>query len=218
MPGTKGLWVGDIHTQKTYLANISDVGVVKDFYAGEGGRHKDDLDAAPDLRRFLAGHSDVSPNLTTFIAWLAARTLWLRRWVQEGFPAQRVTQDQHPDALWLQARLFETEHFPKMNWIRARAPIGHYFITSDRPVCWDILGVGAKNSPAALRHHWVELTLPLGVSCALVAGHGHESRSWNVDEINERTCAGAERFIYGHSKEDVTNLMQRRHGKGQRVH
>src|SRR3954454_9457210 len=81
VPGTERLWVGDIRTQKTYLAHISDVGVVKDFYLGDHRTHEDDLEerlakiegnAAPDLRRFLTGPSEVPENLTRFISWLAA--------------------------------------------------------------------------------------------------------------------------------------------------
>jgi hypothetical protein len=62
----------------------------------------------------------------------------------------RVTQDQHLDAIRLQAHLFGSEHFPSMKWVRASAPYGHRFVTSDRPVSWDILGAGVGDYPAAL--------------------------------------------------------------------
>ena len=208
-PGTERLWVGDIRTQKAYPAHVSDVGVVKDIYAGDGRFHEDDLEerletiegnAAPELKRFLSGHSDVQENLTRFISWLAARTMWLRRVTQENFPAfvkankevlgemvgqetrpfefehlhsgkrerlpldealtriddplwqMHVTQDQHLDAVRIQAHLFQTKHFLQMKWLRARAPSGFHFVTSDRPVCWDILDGGVGDSPAALSH------------------------------------------------------------------
>ena len=268
-PGSERLWVGDIRTQKVYPAHVSDVGVVKDIYAGDSGPHEDELEerlaeiegnAAPELRDFLAGDSDVEENLTRFIGWLAARTMWLRRMTQENLPTfirtnkevfreivgqeirpfdfehlssgrrerlplgealsriddpswqLRVTQDQHLDAIRMQAHLFQTQHFPTLKWLRARAPSGYSFITSDRPVCWNILDAGVGDSPAALRHPFAELTVPLGKHCALVAGHGTHNRGWNVNEINERTCDGAERFIYGHSEGAVSLLMQRRRG------
>jgi hypothetical protein len=69
---------------------------------------------------------------------------------------------------------------------------------------------------AALRHPFVELTVALDAHCALVSGHGLHNRSWNVNEINQRTCDGAEKFIYGHSEDDVSKLVGRR--RDGRVH
>ena len=66
------------------------------------------------------------------------------------------------------------------------------------------------DSPSALNNPDVQLTLPLNLSVALVAGHGREMRVWTVDEINHQTCLGAERFIYGHSKEAVERWMRQR--------
>lgn len=130
-----------------------------------------------------------------------------------------VTQDQHLDVIRLQAHLFRSEHFPHMKWVRATAPPGYHFVTSDRPVCWDILGAGARDSPAALRHPLAELTVALDVGHALVAGHDSRdilTRSWNVAEINERTCAGAERYIYGPQRSEISSLLLFR--QGQRFH
>ena len=269
-PGTERLWVGDTQTQKAYVAHVSDAGVVRDIYAGGGGVHEDDLEerlakiegaAAPELKRFLSGHPDAQGNLTRFISWLAARTIWLRRATQKNLPAfikankamlgemvgkearpfefehlrsgkrerlalnealnriddpmwqMHVTQDQHLDVMRLQAYLFETQHFPQMKWLRARAPSGYNFVTADRPVCWDILGAGVGDSTAALRHPMAELTVPMDRNCALVAGHRMHNRTWNVNEINERTCMAAERFIYGPSEKAVSVLIQHRRGE-----
>ena len=264
---------GAIRTPKAYHAHVSDLGVVKDIYSANSDPHEDELEerlaeiegnAAPKLRGFLAGDSEVEENLTRFISWLAARTMWLRRATQENLPTfirtnkevfreivgqeirlfefehlrsgrrerlslgealsriddpswqLQVTQDQHLDAIRMQAHLFQTQYFPTMNWLRARAPSGYSFITSDRPVCWDILDAGVGDSPAALRHPFAELTVPLDKHCALVAGHGMHNRGWNTNEINERTCDGAERFIYGRSKDAVSMLIElnRCGGKG----
>jgi Protein of unknown function (DUF4238) len=273
---TERVWVGDIRTQKIYHAHIAKIAVVKDFYVAENGENEDDLEerlsriesnAAPELRGFLAGKSEISPDLGRLIAWLAARTVWLRRVTQETFPAYLqanrealrkfagsekrpfeferlsfgdreqitliealerindpawricVTQDQHLDVIRLQAHLFRAERFPNMKWVRATAPSGYHFVTSDRPVCWDVLGAGVSDSPAALRHPLAELTVALDAGHALVANHdstGVLTRSWNVAEINERICAGTERFIYGPRREDVSSLLA--HRQGQRLH
>jgi hypothetical protein len=125
----------------------------------------------------------------------------------------RVTQDQHLDAIRLQAHLFLSEHFPRMKWVRASAPYGYRFVTSDRPVSWDIMGAGVGDYAAALRHPLAELTLPMTAAFALVAGHDHSAilaRPWQVDEINQRTAAAAERFIYGPTEEDVSALIRLR--------
>ena len=265
------LWVGDFKTQKVYAANLRKIGVVNDAYVAECGIHEDDLegrlsqiesDAAPRIREFGLAGSDVTPELGRFVAWLAARTGWLRLWAEDGLagflrtngasllnlmdaksaPFERpfefvhvetgrlerlalrlavervrdtqwkliVTQDQHLDMIRVQAYLFGSDHFPKMKWTRARAPAGYRFVTSDRPVSWDVLGAGLGNTPAALRHPLAELTFPLRADCALVAGHDHGailSQIWKVDEINRRTTAGADRFIYGSTEEDVQKLL-----------
>jgi hypothetical protein len=271
-PQTDRLWVGDIRLQKCHRANITKVAVEKDFYASEYGSHEDDLEqrlsriegeAAPKLNDFTLGGRDIGPELGRFIAWLAARTTWLRRTTQERFPdflfanqaslravvgsetrpfefehkvsgrrervslsdaSQRindkgwrlkVTQDQHLDVIRLQAHLFRSDHFPRMKWARAIAPYGRRFVTSDRPVCWDILGAGVGNSPAALRHPLAELTVPMTADIALVAGHDHSAilaGIWKVDEINQRTVASAERFIYGTYEKDVCDLLPLRSG------
>lgn len=261
------VWVGDLRIQRAFLGNVRDVGVHGSFYDAAAGQHEDDLekrlaniesDAAPHLRAVLRGSYQISPELSRFVAWLAARTYWLRRKVDEDFPAylasnreelaehigselrpfqfksiktgaivrvplrtaidqivdadwkMQITQDQHLDAIRIQAHLFQSTHFPKLNWMRARAPNGFAFITSDRPVCWNVVNADVGELPSALKNSDVELTLPLNISVALVAGHGQEMRVWTVDEINYQTCVGADRFIYGHSKELVERWMRQR--------
>ena len=125
----------------------------------------------------------------------------------------RVTQDQHLDVIRLQAHLFRSEHFPRMRWVRASAPYGHRFVTSDRPVSWDIMGAGVGDYPAALRDPLAELIVPITADFALVAGHDRSAilaRTWQVDEINQRTAAAAERFIYGSTEQDVSALLRLR--------
>lgn len=94
-PGSERIWVDDLHTKQTYLADIGNVGVVKDFYAGAGGHHEDELeerlskiegDAAPHLHHFIGGNGVISEDLSRFLAWLAARTTWLRRAAQKSLP------------------------------------------------------------------------------------------------------------------------------------
>ena len=265
------VWVGDLRLQQAFIGYIRDVGVHGSFYEAGAGKHEDDLekrlaniesDAAPHLRSFLRANCQIGPELTRFIAWLAARTYWLRRKVDEEFPAylaaylaanresleqeidsefrlfrfehvrtgavkeatlkdalaqvndpdwrMQVTQDQHLDAIRLQAYLFQSIHFPKLNWVRAKAPNELAFITSDRPVCWSSMNANVEDSPSALNNPDIQLTLPLNLSVALVAGHGQEMRVWTVDEINYQTCLGAERFVYGHSKEVVERWMRQR--------
>ena len=265
------IWVGDIKIQKVYVANVSKVGVETDAYAAEAGEHEDDLeerlsriesDAAPGLRAYGAEGADVTPELGRFIAWLAARTGWVRRWAENGLPnfllttdtqllrdldatdspderpfefvnvetghrervplpvaMERVsdprwklviTQDQSLDVIRLQAYIFQSDHFPKLKWTRACA---FRFVTSDRPVSWDILHAGLHDTPAALRHPLAELIVPLRLDCALVAGHDHEailSQLWTVPEINRRTTLTADRFIYGSRQQDVEELLSLR--------
>jgi hypothetical protein len=100
-----------------------------------------------------------------------------------------------------------------MKWVRASVPYDHRFVTSDRPVSGDILGTGIGDYPAALRHPLAELTVPMTADFALVAGHDHSAilaRTWTVEEINLRTAAAAERFIYGTTEQDGSALLRLR--------
>jgi hypothetical protein len=267
-PGTERVWVGDIKTQKCYPAHIAKIGVAKDFYAAQDGGHEDDLEthlskiesnAAPDLKWFVGGGVEISPDLGRFIAWLAARTTWLRRITEATLPdfiranerslrdvvgsekrlfefeeissgkrerislqdtlerinnrnwRLRVSQDQHLDVIRLQAYLFQTQHFSNINWVKATAPSGYSFATSDKPVCWDVLGSGVGDWPAALRHPAAELTVPLDAGHALIANHDPSyilAHPLSVAEINERTAIGAERFLYGASEKGISNLLR----------
>lgn len=248
-----------------YLADTTKVGVEKDFYSENGREQEDDLEkrlseiesnAAPQLRAFREDSLQITPELGRFIAWLAARTTWLRRITQEAFPEylrsepelfrkdiglekhqfefenvksrireevslakalervrnpmwrMRVTQPQHLDAIRMQAHIFQYEHLPALKWLKLTAPRDDYFITSDRPVCWDILDIGASDSPAALRHPNVELTFTVDWNHALVAGRDAETmtvRPIRVAEINARVRSRAERFIYGCRAQDIVN-------------
>jgi len=263
VPGSERIWVGDLKTHQLYLAGISNVAVEKDFYAARGGEHEDELEerlskiesnAAPLLQGFLSGEAEIPPDLGRFIAWLAARTMWLRRVTQETLPQylrtkpelfreyigsekhgfefeqissgrrerlalkdalervhdpswrMHVHQDQHLDVIRWQAYLLQTVHFPTLSWVKVTAPVGHYLVTSDRPVSWDIFDIGLGDSPAALRHPLVELTVALDPSHALIAVHDSSAllaRSLSATEINERTCNHAERYVYGCRKVDV---------------
>ena len=90
------LWVGDLRSQKTHISNVRDAAVDTSFYEEKVGPHEDNLeerlskiesDAAPHLREFLRGYSQITPEIGRFISWLAARTCWLRREMNEKFPA-----------------------------------------------------------------------------------------------------------------------------------
>jgi hypothetical protein len=118
----------------------------------------------------------------------------------------RVAQEQHLDMIRMQAHIFETEHLPVLKWFKLTAPVGYYFITSDRPVCWDVPHLGASDSPAALRHPNVELTFTVDRNHALIAAHDPvalAARPARVEEINARVRSYAERFIYGCRAEDI---------------
>jgi len=269
VPGSEHIWVGDLKTRKSYAANIADVGVENDFYSDAGGVHEDDLEvrlskiesaAAPKLRGFLRGETGIDPDLGRFIAWLAARTTWLRRVVQETFPdflrantellrqesgaenevfdfehistghrellplsnalvrlqdstwRMHVPQDYHLHAIRMQAWLLREKHFPKLEWTKLTAPADCYFITSDRPVSWDIAGDSVADHPAAFGHQSVELTVPLCSGHALVAVHDRSTLAKKqlitVSAINERTRTNAERFIYGAREEDVEVYLE----------
>lgn len=89
---TNKLWVRDLKEKKTFKASPRDVANLRDYYAGEKARHTDDLeqklatiegDAAAPLRALLNGGlespAELPPEVTRFIAWLAARSEWVRK-------------------------------------------------------------------------------------------------------------------------------------------
>lgn len=121
----------------------------------------------------------------------------------------RLSQDQFLNAVRIQAHIFASEHFPRLRWIKLIAPNGLRFVTSDRPVSWEIPGLGLKDTPATLKSAKVELIVPISRGVALLAGHRLNemlNRGMTVPEFNQRIFRSAERYIYG-SETDVRVLM-----------
>jgi hypothetical protein len=105
-----------------------------------------------------------------------------------------------------------------MTWRSLRAPAGTEFICCDNPL--NIYDPGALNRP---KMHagvgWVssiavEATLPLDPSVCLLVTPGpplwriEEVDATRVDEINLRTYAAAQQFIYGPSQQSVQRVRQ----------
>ena len=257
------LWVCDLTARKTFCAGLQRIAVTNDFYAAEGAQHEDELEhrlaviennAAASVRGFENRPTTIDSATTRFIAWLAARTGWIRRaapqrlqnfLVENGtnlgaltggreLPFEfedissgekrivdldeavslsdhprwqlRLTQDQFLDCVRIQAHIFQTEHFPHMQWMRLTAPEGFRFITSDRPVTWEVPHLGLKDEPGALKHPAVRLVVPLSSQTALLASHerGQTMRKGvSVAEVNSIVFRNAERYIYGSDKKDV---------------
>jgi len=262
------LWTCDLKDRRIFKSNPRDAATYRDFYRGDQARHEDDLerklstiesDAAPHLKRFLHGSLEIGDELLRFIAWMAARTMWLKRlfaqfdfkeYLKENFeelcnvecdPKGRalpfdfcskgqirqlqisqskpyledpnwtieMSQDQFLDMVRLQAYCFRTMHFPLLKWFSVQAPPGRRFITSDRPVSWDVLSNGWTDLPSVLKHPLVDLILPLSPEVLMMAGHDQASMNAlqvTPDELNSRIAQRAERFLFARSEEDFERI------------
>jgi len=264
------LWVCDLKEGKTFVSTAEKVATIRDYYSGESARHEDDLeqrlseiesDAAIQMRRALGGEMNIGPELTRLIAWMAARTEWVRRlyahydfkrYLLENFAelcelemqptgrnlpfhfhsssGERVilalnqsrayledsnwtlkcSQDQFLDLVRMQAYLFQKMHFPRFRWVRLAVPEGRSFITSDRPVSWDVLGQGWADFPAALKHPKMDLIFSLGTEVALMAGHDEANMLSSVitpSEFNRRVAARADRFLFGQARAHLEEAL-----------
>jgi hypothetical protein len=81
------LWCLDKKTRKIYASSPTKAATGRDFYRGETAVHEDDLEkrlaaiesaAAPHLRSLIDGKVNISPEVARFLAWMMARTGWLR--------------------------------------------------------------------------------------------------------------------------------------------
>jgi hypothetical protein len=106
----------------------------------------------------------------------------------------------------MQARLFQTKHFVNLHWVRLKPPSGRRFITSDRPVNWDIKDFGMHNVPYTLTLPEVDLLFPVGPQLALKAGHNQKemlASTITPTTFNRRMRQRADRFIYAQHEEDL---------------
>ena len=97
----------------------------------------------------------------------------------------------------VQAWYFEYKLLPSLSWAFLTAPDGYTFVTSDRPLVWLIPGEGFADSPAALTHPNVQVSVPLNPFHALFGFKMPLSvdTKIHVDTINHRTIDYAERFV-----------------------
>ncbi len=270
------LWVADVVARKTMRQTPRTAAAERGYYrvdstdaqhldeeAVEAVLARQEAEAAPVLRRFLNAPRTggaIPHEIQTFVALLAARSPWLRRFYEQGLNAHLVAngeamltehgdvavgivgssgvrtcvhlsealpllrdgaaravflQNQALDVMWDQARYFAREHFPQLHWqaLVARGPL---FVTSDRPVTWQVPGLdyGAVDSPGALRVDGAEVTVPLSARVALFGVRGDaDEGDVHVDVINERTAAMAERFIFAPSQPMLVRALalRRRH-------
>ncbi|MCI0376923.1 MAG: DUF4238 domain-containing protein [Gemmataceae bacterium] len=117
--------------------------------------------------------------------------------IRSGQWFARLGRNQVVEVMKLQAWYFRNKLMPNLAWILLTAPSGHCFVTSDRPVVWFIPAEGFADSPAALKHPRVELTVPLDAKHAVLAlgSRARKPSEVHVDEINRRTVDYAERFV-----------------------
>lgn len=258
---TPYLWVWDKHAAAVNRRAPKNLALEMGYYAVEADRGLDyatvenelsqiENRAAFALRRYLGqpigNRGPIQPDLSTFLAWLAARVPWYRSLVEEDFSRfiERMAFGDEPvpdgddpttyllthqltgeearlplpetlaaarSGLWrpslsrfhyvelmrVQAWYFQFRHFPALLWTILDAPPGYAFVTSDRPVVWYVPDKGFADSPAALKHPEVELTVPLSARTALLATAAPLSPGTRVhpNDINIRTIAFAERFV-----------------------
>ena len=132
--------------------------------------------------------------------------------LRDGRAVATLLPNQRLQMMWEQARIFEVEHLPRMNWtvLEAASPS---FITSDRPVAWNIPGsdYGATDSPGALRVDGAEITVSLSAKVALFGiKNGVPAADIHRDVVNERIAALAERFIIAPTSELLTRALELR--------
>lgn len=82
------IWSLDMKTLKLFPTTPEKVATVRDYYRGDHAKHEDDLEkrlatvesnAAPHLKALIAADVDLPPDFARFVAWMMARTDWVRR-------------------------------------------------------------------------------------------------------------------------------------------
>lgn len=260
------LWVRDLKDGKLFQSTPEKIATIRDYYRGQEARHEDDLeeklasiegDAAPQFRKLIQGSTDIGPEMARFIAWMGARTAWVRRlfddfnfkgYLLDNFEELckiereqagrnlpfsfhsstgdriavplslarpqlensewklEMSKDQFLDLVRMQAYLFQTVHLPRFQWVRLGSPVGRRFITSDRPVSWDVLSQGWQDYPVAMKHPQMDLIFPVSPKVALMAGHDRAhmlGSSITAPEFNQRVAAKAEQFLYAQDRTDL---------------
>ena|ERR1700688_586499 len=111
----------------------------------------------------------------------------------------------------LQAWYFRNRWFPSLRWHFLTAPPGHFFLTSDRPLAWSVPVHGLSDSPAALSHPEVELSVPLSRRHAFIAVGSGSAVSLetpiSASDVNSRTLALAERFVFSPKQKYLTECL-----------
>jgi len=108
---------------------------------------------------------------------------------------------QYAEVMRVQVWYFRFKHFPALAWTFLTAPDGFSFVTSDRPVVWQVPGAALSDNPGALRHPDVQLTLPLSPRHALLGTPKPPPPGFGISvaEVNQRTIEFAEKFVVGSS-------------------
>lgn len=129
--------------------------------------------------------------------------------VRTGNWKSQLDRNQRGELMRLQAWSFEAEHFPNLQWTLLTAPKDTFFVTSDRPVVWFIPDVGGADSPAALKHPDVELTVPLSSRYAFLATKNRPPAGTVIrpSDVNKRTFLLSEKFVGSARAEDINETV-----------
>lgn len=111
--------------------------------------------------------------------------------------------------LHLQAWYFQVRHFPRLSWVRLDAPVGEWFVTSDRGVAW--LADGCADTPqAALRHATAQVVAPLTRGLALVGGHETCRLDVTPRQVNQFVAFAASNWVAGPTCDTVERALSDR--------
>jgi hypothetical protein len=117
-----------------------------------------------------------------------------------------MSQDMLLDAIRMQAWCFQTMHLPRFKWVTLSPPAGQRFITSDRPVTWDVNDNGFHDFPATLKASEVDLIFPLSPEKALMGGYSETSMlqiTITATELNDRVARRTDRFLFANDRSDL---------------
>jgi hypothetical protein len=152
-----------------------------------------DIPDDPDFRCVLRERAGTSVRALPLTEALGA--------IRTGAWLPILSSSQYAEVLRVQVWYFRFKHFPALAWTFLTAPDGFAFVTSDRPVVWQVPGAEPSDDPGALQHPEVQLTVPLNPRHALLGTPKPPSPSFgiSVPEVNRRTIDSAEKFVAGQS-------------------